>query len=678
MNSGGPGAVRVIAPGDTAYPGLAAVIELGDRWKKTLGLFPHSAYKECERDGNLLVAVEAGELLGYTVFSRRRRIGDVKLIHVCVAEGARRSGVAKAMVDQVSARHPDAIGITAYCRRDYGLSQVWERLGFRWMGDRPRESAKVLAVWHRSHGHMTLFDSINQDGDDRLVVAVDTNVLSDIASPTTRAESSASAALMADWLDDEIDVVYTASVANEAAGTDSKEMRAKLAGTLAFLRELRIDTDVFVPLHEEISELVTPEEHAKDASLERDIRHLAEAIAAGADVLVTNDANAIRVLSGPARTVSELVMVGPSEVIGQIDQVRSRSTYQPLRLQETNLAIQKARGGEGDELINMLNNAAGERLSDFQRLLRDTTQDPRTHQARWLVRDPDSRLLAVYTIRQAEGRLEVPLFRIARSSLRETLTRQLLRRIRLHALEADRSSIAITDPLPPTVVSRAAVDDGFVRGGTVLVGRAISKEVRVSEVADLLKGIDIAEPTSMPMLTAIEAFDLEHRFWPLRIVDAQLPCYIVPIRLTYAADLLCTSRTLFGRDTSLGLSLEHIYYRAPVAIGVRGPGRILWYESSDAGQGAITAVSHLEAVERDTPESLHGRYGRFGVWKLPAIREVSRGGQVEALRFRNTQLLEKPVSRAKLNECSPTIAAIQAPRLINTEQYEWLINAGRQ
>lgn len=54
----------------------------------------------------------------------------VSLAHWCVAPDARGTGVARALVDAISEKHAQRLGIRAKCRDDYELADTWTSLGY--------------------------------------------------------------------------------------------------------------------------------------------------------------------------------------------------------------------------------------------------------------------------------------------------------------------------------------------------------------------------------------------------------------------------------------------------------------------------------------------------------------------------------------------------------------------
>ncbi len=101
---------------------LAAAIALGNRYTKWLGLLTPPAYLMYADDGGLLVALEGEEVVGYALFGLPKRDQHVRLVHLCVAEERRGTGIAGLLIAELRRRQAHRVGIRARCRRDYGLS----------------------------------------------------------------------------------------------------------------------------------------------------------------------------------------------------------------------------------------------------------------------------------------------------------------------------------------------------------------------------------------------------------------------------------------------------------------------------------------------------------------------------------------------------------------------------
>lgn len=671
----------VVGPGDEGFPDLQQLIELGDLYKATLGVLPHAAYMQYAMDGTIVAAVDGTRLLGYSVFADRKTRQDLKLIHLCVRRTARGRGIARALVDSISARFPTAIGLAAYCRRDYEENKVWRQLNFAWRGERPgRKEGTFIDGWFRSHGHADLFVPSESDSQ-RLIVAIDTNVLSDLSVPETRQGSSDALGLTADWLDDEIELVLTQAVSAEAHDTTDPVTRKRIANRSASIRILHCDDAEVSALQQVHLDAVGHEAVAHDPSLRTDAKVLAQAVIGGADMLVTRDANAVSRFQRIMPLLGEFRIVHPAEVSGQIDRLRRRMSYQPSRLLGTGFTSQPPQGNEVAELEKLINTVSGERRSNFRKLLRGATHAPQLYRQSVIIRSPTSELVGFFTHQVDRQILTTPVFRVARSEVEHTLARQIVHTLRRLAVAAHCDQIVVTDPTLPRVVVGALSEDGFDRiasGWRAVTMQIVAPFADVASAVGDIIGTDSSKRALMAgPLTPQEAGQLEGRYWPVKIADAPLPCYLVPIREHFAVDLLGSQPTLTDRSSDLGLAREHIYYRTPAAINVQGPGRIAWYETRSNGSGSVVACSRLIGTQRESPNALHNEYGRFGVWKLPQVEEVCRRGVVEALHFADTEVFPRPISWEQIRSRAPGTPTIQAPRLIASELFMWIYQTGQ-
>lgn len=165
---------------------------------------------------------------------------------------------------------------------------------------------------------------------------------------------------------------------------------------------------------------------------------------------------------------------------------------------------------------------------------------------------------------------------------------------------------------------------------------------------------------------------MERRLWPLKLLDADIPTYMVSIEPAWA-ELLFEARlageTLFPRELALGLSREHVYYRSTTGLSLHYPGRILWYvKGGKLGhpEGHLRAVSQLSEVVRGGPKELYRRFSRLGAWSFDQVRQAAgTRSEAMALRVVDTELLAKPLSledlRAAYREVGRDFHAPQAP-----------------
>ena len=72
-----------------------AVIQLHRESKATLGHLPFAAFEAAGNKGQLVLGLIDDEISGYVLFSTPRQ-HLIRLVHVCVSDAARRSGLARA------------------------------------------------------------------------------------------------------------------------------------------------------------------------------------------------------------------------------------------------------------------------------------------------------------------------------------------------------------------------------------------------------------------------------------------------------------------------------------------------------------------------------------------------------------------------------------------------------
>lgn len=206
---------RKVSLGDEA---LAGIMVLHRENSKTLGFFPQGAFEEYARKGHLLGAFVGEELVGY-VASRGTRQETV-LVHFCVADAHRGTGVARGLFEAFKAQAPSELPIVLTCREDYlDASRMWGRFGFLAKGGRTgrgKDKAR-LVLWRYERGDAPpLLELLaNAALRDRLRVAVDANAYFDLVEGKSP-QAEESKALLADWLDDLIVLCVTPEMGQEA------------------------------------------------------------------------------------------------------------------------------------------------------------------------------------------------------------------------------------------------------------------------------------------------------------------------------------------------------------------------------------------------------------------------------------------------------------------------------
>ncbi|KWX00139.1 hypothetical protein TH66_14595 [Carbonactinospora thermoautotrophica] len=680
----GPGVrIRQVEPGEKSV--IAAIIELGDRASKTLGFLTPSAFEQAAAKGTLLAALRDDAVVGYALYALPRQ--QVRLTHLCVAPEFRGRGIARLLVDEISRRHSDRFGIVLKCRRDYGLDDMWLKLGFQPRGEVPGRGKQrlPLGVWWRDHGHPDLFSVVETPA--LLTVAMDWNVFADLHASHDRIGAKESKGLLADWLADLVELVVTPTLLRELNRiSDAAERRRQRAEVQGY-RLLNPDTNL---VDDMIQRLVTTARERLGSELStrpgdgEGIRYIAEAATAGVRFLVTRDDSLLR-LAEVALDVCQVRILRPVDVAVHVDELTRAQVYQPASLLDTEYSMVTLPSGTERNQLDFLDRPGGERQSVFLARLRELAVGP----LRWerkQIRDPDGHPVAFYAARVRNHELVVPFLRVRSTPLADTLARQMLFLLRKRCRELRLSVLRVADPHAPAVVRSAAIDDGFVPQGEDLVALVIDvcgdSEAVGTAASNAAARAGLAFPVLEPGMSAVVASSLERRLWPAKITDSDLETFLVPIQPQWSSMLFGIPASLIPRPEELGISREHVYYRSPHSRGEHAPARILWYGSSDKGQqiSSVIGCSRLEEVVVDDPVALHARFQHLGVWSREHVEGAADKGRALALRFADTEMFPKPVSLQRLKALAGALGqtvTVRSTSKISTELFAAVYQEGR-
>lgn len=682
-----PGLLTITTP-DRRNSLVEKAITLGDEAKARLGFLPHEVYRAAADTRTLIVATRDDQVAGYALFDLPR--SRVRLVHLCVAQNQRSSGVARALMEWISEAHRDRLEIRLKCRRDYGLDDMWMRLGFRPVAEVPGRGrdAQTLVMWRRDHGFPDLLTNIPEPL--QLTAAIDFNIFRDLYDRPARPNSTDSCALTADHLRGQLNLVVTQALYAEIQGVPDGRRRSEYLQASSFHEMARYSSQAAGDFRDRLLREVhrrhpaypdTPQDHA-------DVQHLAAAAAAGVTVFITKDRDLAEKCSDAAEVTLGIRILSPVDVILQVDELTRAEAYRPAAFM-IGTAYRIVEGGLSFESMigDFANSEAGESRKRFLRHVRTFLINPLGWRRR-IVLDGDGNPIACF-IFSASGRdLDVPVLRVREGQIAETLARQILFHLRQHLRLQGSGSIRVTDRGVPPWVVRALLPDGlepFASGyrGQVIDCCGSSEEVEKSLRASGMAGERV--PALMPGLSAIAAAQFERGFWPVKLIDSQLPTWLISIQPRWAADLFGVPATLFDRSESLGLSREHVYYRSPGGPLIVAPARLVWYMSQGDSPPAVPGVigsSLLDRVTVDSPQKLHETFRHLGVWDETQIVGSARDDVAQALRFTDTEIYPARISRATLNSLTTNLGMSfhppQAPRKISAELFSAIYREGRR
>jgi GNAT superfamily N-acetyltransferase/predicted nucleic acid-binding protein len=626
---------------------LGKVIDLGDANRKTLGFLPRAGFAAAADRGNLLVALtEDGAVAAYCLYDLPRDL--IRLVHLCVDEQFRGNGLSRLLIDAVSRRHPDRLGIRLKCRPDWDADRMWPGLGFE-----PRAQVKgrsvaghLLTIWWKSHGHADLMSLLIDESEGQRV-AVDTNVFCDLHSAKTRLGAKDSSALAPLVADDEIRLVIAPSVLTEVYATEDPAEKQRYLSALFNYEVLEVDAAAAVEVRDLLLDRVHADELARDASLRADALLIAEAVVGEVDVVVTRDDNAVAQFAQTAAELFEVTVVSPAEIATVLDIAGAATDYAPVSLQETAFAVARVQPSDWtwQTFGTFLNRADGEKRASLRASMREFALRSTVDCRRELLTDPDGGAQAAWVTSLEGSDLVVKLLRVSAGRLRSTVARQLAFHLRARASEAGANRLVVSDRGLSGDIKEILRTDGFAPGPDgELVAYVIAACGPWEEVAQAAQGAGwavSAEPVDESSLSAVTVAELERVLWPAKILGQGVTNYFVPIRGIFASPLLGYPPSLAQRDDVLGMSREQVYYRSwrnpPEA-----PARFLWYSSVYPQE--VFAVSRLVESIVASPVGLYRRFARLGVYTQADVFEAAKGGQrVGALRFADTELFANPI-----------------------------------
>lgn len=665
---------------DGVLEDLPSVLELLKRSKATVGFLPDEAVEQRIHKGTLLVAVRDGKVVGYLLYDLPGE--TVTIRQLVVAPDARGDGAARAMVDQLVRRHQDTRhSIRLTCRRDYEANDVWHRLGFSPRGERKGrgKGEKVLTLWTRSFGHPDLF-SMALEQDDRPLAALDTNLLIRGADGDVEVRQH----LLSDWVRAEVMFGFIDYSLVEINRQDDTAVRPMHIRYVNGFDEIAYQARIAETLQTNALEALgtTANSHLGDIML------ATRAAAGGARWFVSEDLSFRSACAGALSEIAGIEVVSVADLVLAADQLVRGELYNGRYLQGTDIEVREVAPGDIDAVARtFLNQRAGETFRAWRKQLETLVSDV-VHTHMYLFRDR-SGPIGVAAVTSGEI-VEVPVCRVRRGPAEPTMARQLLGWLRDKCLEMEAPAIRITDEHCGQWIDDRWNAEGFlpdeyptavpITGATSIAGLAA-----ILAAPPLADRIDPKHAEQLNKLTAspAAAHSVEGVFHPVIVTDAGLRTVRVPIKLPYAIELFdytLSAGRLWGRDRSVALRREHVYFRTPSARSLlTAPARVLWHVTGDKRHGGATlrARSLLDEVVVGDVDQLISRFSHLGVLNRDEIACLARDGQVMALRFSHTTMFPRPITldeyRRVMAELEPGVGLTHAgPQPVNERTFVYL------
>ncbi len=661
---------------DRKSPYFQQVISLARANSATLGFLPKKAFIESAYDRKLLVATDPqGDFLGYLLYQISQKKMLAYIVHLCVRQEHRKTKVATTLVQELKAVTKNALrGIRVRCRRDFEANNIWPSLGFTAIGESRGRGKKetTLTVWWLDYGLPTLFTFIDDlEEQSRVKVSMDANVFYKLNKSTTQ-QTEECKALLADWLTETVELCITNELFNEIDRHPDKGIRAANRSFAQKFRVVSGPENKFQEIYSALRSLFPDRLTTSDKS---DIRQIAKSIAAGIQFFVTVDPGLL-VRTNKIFEEFGIRVLRPADLILGQDSLIREAEYQPVRLAGALIAVERVRPME-QSLINETFRAPQEETKQqFTDLLNSLLADPHTVEVK-IVKDADNLRALIACKRSQQIELEVPIMRVDRgltSGLASTLIRYVVQDLILTSAKEERVITRVTDQYMPAVAGEALRENGFSLSsgnwvkinlrGVMSAGELLTKLSSLGSQAPWTEKYMHSAATVIETAIAARNTDLllsaEKALWPVKITEASIPAFIVPIWPEWAMHLFdpgIGSQDLFGGNPNVVFKVENAYYRNSTPRVLSAPGRILWYVSKHTGKyqdtESIRACSYLDDVVIDGPKPLFSRFRRLGVYQWDDLFKLAKGDletKIMAFRFTNTEILPRSVDKKTLQK----------------------------
>lgn len=685
---------------------LKTIMKLADANAATLGFLPYGAFHRLADKGLILACIvpQVG-CIGYLLYEISSN--KVKLRHLCIAQKWRGNGVAKILIKYLKNKTYHLQGIQASCRRDYNLRGMWTALGFVAVYERPGRSKEgsILTEWWLDYGHPDLIKALAKKAtDSKICATIDANIFYDIVDKETADEDSKeSKALLADWVEPELELCLTEEIQNEIDRNNSGQKRKYLRGFLNRFTLLPSNQETFNEVCRALVKFFPKVLTESDTS---DLRQLARVISSDIKVpfFVTRDKRLLEEIEEDIYTEFGLSIIHPIDLILKLDELRRENDYQPIKLVGTSIEKQRVLSGDQSTLIDLfLNRSQGERKIDFQRKIRQILSDPNHYECFTIGRKEETPIGLIAYERSNKSDLVVPIFRFRDTQLTPIILRHCIFDCFSKSANEGRQFTIINETRLSSQAISALQEDYFskidqkwlrinlnmVDETKKILSHIFHLNRNTNKVSDNIFCLSESLNNQNLVHNIKLSFELEKVLYPAKLTDAEIPCFIIPIQSWWAKDLFdkeLAEQTLWGAKESLAFSREAVYYRSKQASGgLEAPGRILWYVSKSGSSdscstlGAIRACSRLEEIVIGKSVELHKRFRRLGVYSFKDVLKTANNDfnrEIMAIRFSDTELFKKPVELKNIEQIMGRKISVRAPYKLTSQEFFSLYNHG--
>ena len=678
---------------------LESVIELGDKNSKTLGFFPRDAFIDQSRKGLIYVAIKDSLLLGYLMF--RKSYDRINIVHLCVDEKFRGQKAAINLLNYLKENTKVYRGIRLKCRNDYKINELWEKANFTPVKEqRGRSKAgHKLTIWWFQHTHHNLLSQVHEQiASEKKLVAIDTNIFIDLR----KRREKESLALMSDWLFDEIELCISKEIYNDIRRNSDENVREDCRKFAERFHYLDFD--------EQKSNIILSRIKGKFKQSnnrdESDLKQIVNAIIGGAHYFITRDQYWID-QSEFFENEYDITIKRSSVFITEIDELLEKVKYQPKRLAGTHILTEVISSKKVNLLVDnfYFNDHTQERKSEFNRKLNLCLANPKENEV-VTISEPNGEILGFFVINRSDNhKLKIPFIRTKKHNLSNTLIKHFLYKIIQIAIQETRNVILIEEKYLSIETQNVLIESNYIKSNNdwikfsineVLTHKNLVKKLQSYKFImpefenDFLNILEKIKELSAEENKRSEYCYLEKMLHPLKIIDNDMPCFVVPIKKEWATQLfeenMLGERLQFINESAdLILNRDNVYYRSARPKRLESPSRILWYISKSKNDtGFIAANSVINNIEIDLPKKLFKKYEQLGIYEWPQIYNLAKNNlenDIMAFVFSDTELFKNKVTLNQIRRIYKTATGQNfnpiSPLKIPNDLYLKIYNIGK-
>lgn len=682
---------------DEKSPYVQEINRLADANSKTFGFNAYPVYEGYARNPGILVAFIDETMVGYLMWSINKRKREARLWQLCVKPEYRGKKIAKFLNNEfVKLARNSCREIRLKCKDHYGIDEMWRTLGYSSIFEKQAKTkGEITKVWSMQFvtNEQSIF-SLNISESTNLKCSIDAYTLQNFIKENKREESI-------EWLCSYLGVCVTEEIFNEIDKVYPETK--KTLWNLVHSQFLKQESDPleFQEKYEFIKAILEKNSFKLDES---DIRHIAKCLAGDIPYFITQKINLLDLASFIYQNTG-IKIISLEQAIDLNDIDTDILNYQPLRLENKSVQFEILDKFILEEICtNICQLYLNSNQDTFLQKLRQYNSDNGRFIKYILNYENEPHILFVYDISHKE-QLEIPLLRVIKeTSLTTTLLNFVVNKLLEIAIAENYSFLKITDPFirepEKIILERQYFTRNIQRfewvkpcyrdtlNSNEVINYLSQASKNHSEYSNMSQFLNTWLNSEEVLNDPLYCMDMERLLWPLKIENADIPNFIIPIKPEYAKELFdknLAKENLFGSQrTDLFLGLDRVYYKSVNAnAGLKkAPARIFWYVSKCQDNGysdlsCIRACSQVDDVIIDTPEELHKKFQHLGYYNLEQIKScTSRSNKVMAIKFSHTEQLDNPISLEKLKQCLEKSITMQSMIKISQGEFITLYRLG--